>query len=142
MTTSYCNSAAAALVHDKEVVFAQFNVVLSDYWIKIILHYLMLHYINVALVVAVLLCVVLFDITLFNVVISDIALFTATLFNVALCWLFGVALFSVEFYLFTKLVLPYSQGSMQRGICTSKISSFTNDMKLKITLLILLDKRC
>ena len=51
--------------------------------------------------------------------------------------LFSVALFNVWFYMY--FVLCYTHSSLKRDICAL---SSTNDMKLKLTLLMLLDKRC
>ena len=54
--------------------------------------------------------------------------------------LFSLVLFNVWFYMY--LVSCYSRSSVKGDICPSKISCSTNDIKLKITLLVFLDKRC
>ena len=74
------------------------------------MYYLMLHY--------------------FNVILFDVALSVIALFTVALCYV----------YQFTDLVSCYKQSSLQRGICSSEISSSANDMKMKLTLLMPLGK--
>ena len=56
--------------------------------------------------------------------------------------LFDVAPFNVEFHPFMQLVSRYTRSSLQKGIWNPEISRSTNNMKLKLTQLVLLDKRC